>query len=78
MNIHTETSNPMKIPAFAEKTLPIDAQLFKIDEDRFEGDSGSPALLSSDSLTQRYQVVAPLHALDASNVFTKYFSSSSR
>jgi hypothetical protein len=37
MNILTETSNPMKIPVFAEKTLPIDAQLFKIDEDRLEG-----------------------------------------
>src|SRR5271155_770802 len=29
--------NPMKIPAFAQKTLPIDAQLFKIDKDRLEG-----------------------------------------
>src|ERR1700756_5734674 len=29
--------NPMKMPAFAQKTLSSDAQLFKIDKDRLEG-----------------------------------------
>ena len=54
--------NPMKILAFAQKTLPIDAQLFKIDEDRLEGIVAVLPCYRSDSLTRRYQVVVPLHA----------------
>jgi hypothetical protein len=42
----------MEMLAFAQKTLPSDARLFKIDEDRLEGIAAVLASLPSEFMTR--------------------------